>query len=64
MPMQVHLKADSHNANTSVFYICMPERSNYGYAASNVVATMVIINGPVLRISQKVHQANYFGESA
>ena len=33
-------------------YIYMPERSDYGYATSNVVATIVIINGPVLRISQ------------
>ena len=38
-------KANNLNANMStsnwVLYICMPERSDYGYAASNVVATIV-----------------------
>jgi len=44
------------NTNTTGFFIiCMSERSKYGYAVSNVAATIVIINGPVLWISQKVH---------
>jgi len=53
-------KANSLNDNTSTstrFFICMPEKSNYGYAASNIVhvATIVIINGPgSATISQKV----------
>ena len=48
--------------------LCMPERSNYGYAASNVVAMIVIINGPVLQmpespvgeISWKIHHSVLF----
>jgi len=48
------VKANSLNANTSTstgFYcICMPERSEYGYAAGNVVATIFIMIGPVLWI--------------
>ena len=32
----------------------MPERSDYGYAISNVVATIIIINRSVLWIFQKV----------
>jgi len=47
----------SLNANASVFngfFICMPERFNYGYAASNIVATILIINRRVLRILRKV----------
>jgi len=30
----------------------MPERSDYGYAASNVVAVIFIINGPAMDIPE------------
>ena len=52
------VEANSLNANASIstgfFIIYMPERPDYGYATSNVVAMTVIMNGPVLQISQKV----------
>ena len=37
----------------------MPERFDYGYAASNIVATIVIVNGQVLQISRKVKYAKF-----
>ena len=36
------------------YHPTLPERTDYGYAASNVVAMTVIINRLVLRISQTV----------
>ena len=36
----------------------MLKRTNYGYAASNVVATIAIINGPVIQISQNIQLTN------
>jgi len=43
--LNTSVKIGSLNANTIVPYICMFERFNYGYAVSNVVATIVVING-------------------
>jgi len=52
------LKANSLNANTSTttgFFIYADLKGpKYGYAASKIVAMIVIINGLVLWISQKV----------
>ena len=32
----------------------MPERTDYGYAANNIVATIVIINGPATDITESL----------
>jgi len=45
-----------------VLYICTPERTDYGYATSNVVATIIIIGGTsATDISEYTGRRN-FGE--